>query len=147
MFALGHLIIATVGIAISTAIFFFMLKPVLSLFVSASDLSQSLSLKLQLFPLQSSFGFAAGYCGTLQRNAFSRDASARYVWIIPTIWFMLCFLAWTPSSVFVETRWDHFFWSTIPSSKGFQLLTTLPLLTSASYAFGSYVAVRRAEAS
>lgn len=138
-YGLGHLIIATAGVAISAAVLFFSLKPVLGLVVSKSSLALNSPLRLELFPLQSAFGLVAGYFGSLQQNAFSRDRSARWVWVIPGIWFMLLFAAWSQSSILRESRWERFFWSSVPESQTMQLVTTLPLFTSIAYALGSYV--------
>jgi len=142
-FAFGHLVVATAGVAISTAICFFLFKPIFSLFVSRTSSALNLALRFQLFPLQTAFGFVAGYASSLKQNAFAQDRSARYVWIIPTVWFMLFFLSWSPASILLESRWDHFFWSDLPESKRLQLVTTLPFLTSVAYALGSYAGIRR----
>jgi hypothetical protein len=140
--ALGHILVATVGVAVSCAFCYFLLKPVLFLFISRTSLALNLPLRLPLFPLQSAFGFAVGYIWASKPNAFGQDKSARYVWIIPTIWFVLVFITWPHASVLTGNRRDYFFWSNLPEAKTLQLVTTLPLLTSLAYALGSYIGVR-----
>ena len=146
IFTLGHVAVATIGVAFSTASLFFLLKPILSPFVARKGLDLNLLLRLPFFPLQAVLGFIVGYVWALKQNAFAQDRSARYVWIIPTIWFLLFFLSWSPASILIESRWDHFFWSNLPESKKIQLVTTLPLLTSMAYSLGSYVRIRRGAA-
>ncbi len=143
VFALGHLVIATAGVAISTALIFFSLKPVLALVISPLSLATNSPLRLNFFPLQSLVAFVIGYFGGSSRSSFRGDKSARYVWVVPLVWFALFFLCWSPRSVLIENRWDHFFWSNTEQSKSEQLVTTLPLLTSLAYAIGSYVSSRR----
>jgi hypothetical protein len=140
--ALGHLAMATMGVAVTTVSAFFLLKPILLPFVSRTSLDLNLPLRLPLFPLQAVLGFVVGYVWASKQNAFGQDKSARYVWIIPTVWFMLFFISWPHASVLAESRWDHFLWSNAPDSKQLQLVTTLPFLSSITYALGSRCAAR-----
>lgn len=146
-FAMGHLTIATVGVPISTAIVFFSVKPILAFFVSPLTLAMNLPLRLGLFPLQTAFGLAVGYLVARRQNTFGRDKSAYWVWVIPGIWFLLFFLSWSQPSILAEGRLDRFFWSSSPESKTRQIVTTLPLLTSISYALGVLVGTRRSSSS
>lgn len=139
VFALGHVLIATFGVAVSSAVLFFAIKPALSFFLSAASLSLNSPLRVTLFPIQATFGFVVGYLVTLKQNVFARSKTGAYAWVVPALWFILHFIAWAPPSVLRESRWDHFVGSDLPSAKGVQLVTTLPLITSLTYSLGSYI--------
>jgi hypothetical protein len=146
LFAAGHLVVATAGVAVSTAILFYGLRPVLLPFFSRASIADpALLLALPFFPLQLAFGFISGYVLASKGGPFVTDGAARYVWIIPTIWFTLFLLSWSSRSIFMESRWEHFIWSTSTSAKKIQSVTTLPFVTSVAYGLGSYTAqaVRR----
>jgi hypothetical protein len=138
-----HLLIATFGVAVSSAILFYILKPVLSPFVAPAILRQDAPLTLPFFPFQSLVGLATGYLMAVKRGEFGKSRAARLVWIVPAVWFLLLFSAWGSQSVLAESRLEHFFWGSIGSSKKDQFLTTLPLLTSVAYAVGNYLGCKR----
>jgi hypothetical protein len=111
-FAAGHLALATAGVAVSTAILFYAVRPVLfPIFSRAAVADPALLLALPFFPLQMVFGFISGYVLASKDGAFGEDGAARYVWIVPTIWFTLFLLTYSSRSIFTESRWEHFIWS------------------------------------
>jgi hypothetical protein len=138
--ALLHVLVGTVGVAVSSAILFYVLKPILSPFISPASLGHDIPLTLPFFPFQSLVGFLSGFLVFVFDGKFGRSREARSAWIIPAGWFLLLFLAWTPHSVLTESRWEHFFWGSLGDSKKEQFVTTLPLLTSIAYALGNYLA-------
>jgi hypothetical protein len=137
--ALLHLVIATVGVAVFSAFCFYGLKPVLAPFVARNRLIHDAALTLSFFPFQSLVGILIGFVLAASHGKFGRSRVARWVWTVPAGFLLLLLLSWSPRSVLVETRWEHFFWSTMPDSKKEQLITTLPLLTSITYGLGSYL--------
>jgi hypothetical protein len=145
-FAASHLCLATAGVAVSTAILFYGVRPVLlTIFSRAVVADPVFLLALPFFPLQLAFGFISGYVLASKDGAFGKDGAARYVWIVPTVWFTLFLLTYSSRSIFTESRWEHFIWSTSTSAKKIQCVTTLPFVTSVAYGLGSYTAraVRR----
>lgn len=135
-FLLLHSIISTVGVALSSNYVFYSVKPVLAIFVSQASLAHDTLLLLPLFPIQSTVAFAIGILFAFKRGEFVTSRTAGYVWIIPTIAFLVFFLARGPN------RWDFFVWSSDFPAKKVQLALTLPFLTSVAYATGSYMGVR-----
>src|ERR1700730_9089843 len=99
--AICQLVIATAGVAISTAILYFSVKPALSIFMSQASLAINLPLRMRFFPLQTVVGWITGYIA-VRNHTFGNDRSSQYVWIIPAIWFTLFFLAWSHGSILVE---------------------------------------------
>jgi hypothetical protein len=138
--ALLHVLVATVGVAVSSAVLFYVLKPILSLFMSPVSLAHDIPLTLPFFPFQSLVGLLSGFLVFLGGGNFGRRREARAAWIIPAGWFLLLFLAWSPHSVLTESRWEHFLWGSLGDSKKEQFVTTLPLVTSITYALGNYLA-------
>jgi hypothetical protein len=138
--ALLHVLLATVGVAVSSAILFYVLKPILSLFMSPVSLRHDVPLTLAFFPFQSLVGLLGGFIMFVGGGNFGRRREARAAWIIPAGWFLLLFLAWSPHSVLAESRWEHFLWGSLGDSKKEQFVTTLPLVTSITYALGNYLA-------
>jgi hypothetical protein len=137
--ALLHVILATVAVPVSSAMLYYVVKPVLSPFDS---LGHDVPLIWPFFPVQSLVGLLTGFLLFVRRTRFGRSRVARFVWIIPAAWFSLMFLAWGSHSVLSENRWEHFFLSGLGDSKREQIFITLPLLTSVAYAFGNYLGGR-----
>ncbi len=138
--ALAHQILAVIGVPVLCAFSLHMISPLFSyLFPAWQIFTGDALLVVPLFPLQTLAGFGTGFILATKQNEFGKHVSAMFVWIIPTIWFAILLLAWTPHSVFVESRWQHFIWSNEYASKKNQLGTTLPFMTSVAYAVGSLV--------
>jgi hypothetical protein len=136
--ALLHLLVATLGVAVSSAVCFYALKPILVQFVARDRLIHDALLSLPFFPFQSLVGFVTGFAFA-SRAEVGRKRVARWVWIAPASCLLILFIAWSPRSVFIESDWEHFFWTAQSDSKKEQLITTLPLLTSITYGLGSYL--------
>ena len=130
-FLLLHSVISTVGAALSSNYIFYSVKPVLAVFVSQASLAHDTLLLLPLFPLQSTVAFAIGNFLAFKRGEFFTSRTAGYVWVIPTVWFLVFFLARG------SNRWDFFVWSSDFPAKKFQLVFTLPIVTSVAYAMGN----------
>jgi hypothetical protein len=143
---LAHLVLATVAVPISSAILFFSLKPLLSVFMSSVALESDAPLTLPLFPLQAVLGLMTGLFLAVRAGEFGRDRTARYIWVVPAIWFLLFFASWQSRSVLVESRLEHFLWSTSLFSKRMQITTTMPSVTSLAYSLGSYMGSRTLKA-
>jgi hypothetical protein len=137
--ALLHLVIACVAVPLLAVACVFSFRSIVSVFISQRTLDPHTALTLPLFPLQSTTGFLTALSLARGGGRFGQNRAARFVWVIPVLWFLLFFLAWSPNSVLAEGRWNHFLWSSMRSSKNEQLVTTLPLLTSIAYALGSHL--------
>jgi hypothetical protein len=133
-----HLAIAVVAVPVITAASFFALRPLISFFVPQGALDPRSVLTLPLFPLQSISGFAIGFFVARRGGGLLQNKIAWWIWAIPALWFLVLFAAWPGE------RWVHFVWSNSPRSKTEQFFTTLPLLTSITYALGSAIGVRTA---
>jgi hypothetical protein len=138
--ALLHVFVATLEVAVSSVVLFYVLKPILYPFFSPTILDHDMPLTLPFFPFQSLVGLLSGFLIFVVDGKFGGSREARSAWILPVGWFLLLFLAWSPHSVLTESRWQHFFLSILGDSKKEQFVTTLPLLTSIAYALGNYLA-------
>ena len=101
---------------------------------------------IPFFPIQSIVGLVVGFAIAGKRGVFWSHESARWVWIVPTLLLLLGLAFYQPSSVMMESRWHHFFWSPLLESKRVQLGSTLLFLTSIAYALGNFVATRLRQA-
>jgi hypothetical protein len=123
----------------SSAVCFYGLKPILVPFVDRGRLIHDAALTLPFFPFQSLVGIVIGFVFAAGGSRIGGSSIARWVWIVPAGFFLLLLSAWGSRSLLLETRWEHFFWSTSPDSKKEQLITTLPVLTSIAYGLGSFL--------
>ena|SRR5882762_1705411 len=127
-----HLLISTLGVVICSSALFYALKPALLLFLSKTVVTHDIPLLLTLFPLQSLVGFAIGTWYSLKADWIAESRAARLVWIIPALWLLMWLILGGPA------RRNSLLWSTDLDSKKVQLITTLPFMTSTSYALGNY---------
>lgn len=132
-FFAGHLAISTLGVGMTVGMFFFSIRPVLP----ASLWAHGYVLSLPFFPIQVTVAIAAGYVLARKKGLFWTDSNARLVWIVPTIWMLFMFFSYRPYSALNESRWQHFFWTDNPRSRGMQLGVTMLFLTSIAYALGN----------
>lgn len=140
-FWLAHTLLGTLGIAVSVAILFYSIKDPLTA-VAPSLAFHNALLIIPFFPLQSLVGALCGLLTARKENVFWRSRSAELAWILPALWLAFLFYNnYSPSGFpgLPETRWQHFFWSSIPRVRGLQLGTTMPFLASLAYAVGHYV--------
>jgi hypothetical protein len=146
LFFLGHLAISTLAVGMASAILFYSFKPALTPFLSPFVLRHDLPLMFPFFPIQSIVAVAIGFVLARKKRGFCGHGSAQWVWIVPTLWLLFSFASYQPSSVMMESRWRHFFWSPLLESRRVQLGTTLFFLTSITYALGNFVARRSGDA-
>jgi len=142
VFFLGHLTISTLGVGMTAAMLFYAFKPLFSPFLSPFALRHNLPLMIPFFPIQSVVALVVGFAIAKKKGEFWGHGSAQWVWIVPTLWLLLFFASYQPSSVMMEPRWSHFFWSPLLESKRVQMGTTLFFLMSIAYALGNFLARR-----
>jgi hypothetical protein len=146
LFFLGQLFISTLAVGMASAMLFYSFKPVLTPFLSPFALKHNLPLMLPFFPIQNIVAAVFGFVLARKKYGFWSYGRAQWVWIVPTLWLLLSFASYQPSSVMMESRWHHFFWSPLLESRRVQLGTTLFFLTSVTYALGHFVARRLGDA-
>lgn len=117
VFFLGHLAISTLAVGMTSAILFYTFKPVLAPFLSPIVLRHDLPLMLPFFPIQSIVALVIGFVLARKKGNFWGHASAQWVWIVPTLWLLLSLASYQPSSVMMESRWRHLFWSPLLESR------------------------------
>ncbi|HZQ17073.1 MAG TPA: hypothetical protein VFA90_00010 [Terriglobales bacterium] len=143
---LGHLLIAVVVVPAITAACFLSFASLVSQFSSGTWLIYThAALTIPLFPLQAVSGIAVGVLLAPRSYGFR---VARWVWILPAIWWTLLIVSWSSSSVLAESRFEHYLWSGSAEAKRAQIFSTLPFVTSIAYSCGSILAAAfRKEAS
>lgn len=145
-FFLGHLTISTLGVGMAAAILFYGFKPILSPFLSPFALRHDLPLMIPFFPIQSIVALVVGFSIARKKGQFWRHGSAQWVWTVATLWLLLNLALYQPSSVMMESRWRHFFWSPLLESRRVQMGTTLFFMMSVTYGLGCFISRRLGDA-
>lgn len=140
IFFFGHLTISTLGVGMTAAMLFYAFKPALLASLSPYALRHDLPLMIPFFPIQSIVALVVGFAIARKKGSFWGDKSAMLVWILPTLLLLLSLASYQSSSVMMESRWRHFFWSPLLESRRSQLDTTLLFLMSTAYAIGNFLA-------
>lgn len=133
-----HVIAATIFVPFICTLTFYSIKPVLPLILSLTSITSDAPLLLPLFPMQMVTGLLFGLWVSKICNT-NNLVTAYFAWIVPLCWFLIICTAWSPGSVFAESRWTRFIWSNSLLDKKAQLVTTLPLVTSLTYATGAWL--------
>ncbi len=135
-----HLCLAVFVINIGATLLYYSVKPLLLLIIRGSFVRSDAILAARFFPFQASLEFICSWYLVVRGGNFGSAFIARFVWIVPCVWWLLLFVGWHQQSVLAESRWQHFFWSRSPEAFRMQVVTTLPLITTLAYAFGNYFA-------
>jgi hypothetical protein len=98
------------------------------------------------FPLQTLTALLCGYFLAREPGAFSSSKVAQLAWILPT-YFLVSNILVYESSALMESRWEHFFWSSAFHSRMQQRDVTLPFLSSICYSIGHFVGTTRRQIS
>jgi hypothetical protein len=130
-FTVGQLLTATFFIPVATTLFYFSVKPLLLPILSAESLLHNYPLTAPFFPLQVTMAAVTGVAAIRTPNRFAQHRSAEWVWLLPAVWLVFMMLAYTPAA---ENLWHHFFWSHDYATRRLQIFSTLPALTSITYA-------------
>jgi hypothetical protein len=142
LFFLGHLAISTLAMGLTSAMLLYTFEPVLAPFLSPFALRHDLPLMLPFFPIQSIVAFVIGFMLARKKGEFWSHVTAQWVWIVPTLWLLFSLASYQSSSVMMESRWRHFFWSPLLESRRAQRGTTLLFLMSITYALGNFLSRR-----
>jgi hypothetical protein len=134
----GHTFLGSLGIAIGVAMFFYSIKIPLSVIAPSLTTHNGL-LILPLFPLQTFAGALYGFLIVRKKALFWRSRSADLAWFLPVAFLVFLFYSYDSASVLSETRWQHFFWSSFPRVRSYQLGSTMLALASVAYSLGHYV--------
>jgi hypothetical protein len=124
-----HLLIATLGVGLATAILFeAILKPLLGRKIISIGTGPYYPLEIVLAGIAGYFGY-----GLLRGN------HRLWVWVLPTLYLAMKIILWTPTTVLVDHNWHttfaHFFVGTPPRYPEGNI--TIPFYTTLSYAFGA----------
>jgi hypothetical protein len=129
-----HLLIATLGVGLATAILLdAILKPLLEPGIGNAEL---ISIATgPYYPLEILMAGVAGYFG----YGLLRGNHRFWVWILPTAYLATMMILWKPNTVLVDHTWHttlaHFFVGTPPHYP--EASITMPFYTTLSYAFGA----------
>ena len=129
-----HLLIATFGVGLATAILLeAILKPLLEPGIGHAKL---VSIGTgPYYPLEIVLAGLAGYFG----YGLLKGNHRLWVWILPTVYLAMKIILWTPTTVLGDHNWHttlaHFFVGTPPHYPEGNI--TIPFYTSLSYTFGA----------
>ena len=124
-----HLLIATLGVGLATAILLeAILKPLLGRGIISIATGPYYLLEIVLAGIAGYFVY-----GLLRGN------HRFWVWVLPTLYLAMKIILWTPTTVLVDDNWHttlaHFFVGTPPRYPEGNI--TIPFYTTVSYAFGA----------
>lgn len=127
-----HLLVATLGVGLATAIVLnAILKPLLEPGISHDKLISIATGPYYALPIV--LAALAGYFGYIKGD------SRFWVWVVPTVYLAIELILWTPTSVLRDHNWGatltHFFVGTPP--RYLEGNVTIPFYTSLSYTLGA----------
>ncbi len=136
--AILHFVVAALAVPISTALLYYTFKPILLAFTSSNFVRADAILSAKLFPFQALVAFVGAWYLARKSGNIGTEPVARLIWIGPCVWWLFLIATWHHPSVLGETRWQHFLWSRSADAFKIQVVSTMPLITTVAYAFGSY---------